>query len=114
MNTSVHQLGRRERGRKEMQERIVRAAIELHQSLGPARTTIADIARQARVQRLTVYRYFPDERSLRTACSTAYRIQKLGAILLIPWIGCATRSATCCPIFGGRKPCSLACYGMPR
>jgi len=58
-----------------MQERIVRAAIELHQSLGPARTTIADIARQARVQRLTVYRYFPDERSLRTACSTAYRLQ---------------------------------------
>jgi AcrR family transcriptional regulator len=58
-----------------MQKRIVKAAIELHQSLGPGRTTIADIARRARVQRLTVYRYFPDERSLRTACSTAYRLE---------------------------------------
>ena len=56
-----------------MQDRIVRAAIQLHQSLGPARTTIADIARRAGVQRLTVYRYFPDERTLRSACSSAYR-----------------------------------------
>ena len=75
MNTSVHKVGRRERRRTEMREQIVKAAIELHQSLGPARTTIADIARLARVQRLTIYRYFPDERSLRTACSTTFRLQ---------------------------------------
>jgi AcrR family transcriptional regulator len=58
-----------------MQARIVRAALELHESLGPARTSIADIARRAGVQRLTVYRYFPDERTLRAACSTAYRLE---------------------------------------
>jgi AcrR family transcriptional regulator len=56
-----------------MQRRIIEATIELHQTIGPARTTIADIARRAGVQRLTVYRYFPDERSLRAACSSTYR-----------------------------------------
>jgi AcrR family transcriptional regulator len=75
MNTSVHQVGRREQRRAEMRQRIVDAAIELHQSIGPARTTIADIARRASVQRLTVYRYFPDERSLRAACSTTFRLR---------------------------------------
>src|SRR5712692_6067852 len=73
MNTSVHQIGRREQRRAEMRQRIIEAAIELHQTLGPARTTIADIARRASVQRLTVYRYFPDERSLRAACSATFR-----------------------------------------
>ena len=56
-----------------MRRRIVEAVLELHQTLGPARTTISDIARQARVQRLTVYRYFPDERSLLAACGAHYR-----------------------------------------
>jgi AcrR family transcriptional regulator len=50
-------------------ERIVEATVELHDSLGPARTTISAIAERAGVQRLTVYRHFPDERSLFEACS---------------------------------------------
>lgn len=50
-------------------ERIVEATVELHDSLGPARTTISAIAERAGVQRLTVYRHFPDERSLFRACS---------------------------------------------
>ena len=50
-------------------ERIVEATVELHDSLGPARTTISAIADRAGVQRLTVYRHFPDERSLFEACS---------------------------------------------
>ena len=51
------------------------AAIELHTSIGPARTTISDIARRAGVQRLTVYRHFPDELSLLGACSGTYRLR---------------------------------------
>jgi AcrR family transcriptional regulator len=51
-------------------ERIVEATVELHDSLGPARTTISAIAERAGVQRLTVYRHFPDERSLFEACSS--------------------------------------------
>jgi AcrR family transcriptional regulator len=50
-------------------ERIVEATVGLHDSLGPARTTISAIAERAGVQRLTVYRHFPDERSLFEACS---------------------------------------------
>ena len=37
--------------------------------MGPARTTISAIADRAGVQRLTVYRHFPDEAALLTACS---------------------------------------------
>jgi AcrR family transcriptional regulator len=50
-------------------ERIVEATVELHDSLGPARTTVSAIAERARVQRLTVYRHFPDEHALFQACS---------------------------------------------
>jgi AcrR family transcriptional regulator len=42
--------------------------MELHQEVGPARTTIAEIARRAGVQRLTVYNHFPDEQELFGAC----------------------------------------------
>lgn len=50
-------------------QRIVEAALALHGSVGPARTTISAIAERAGVQRLTVYAHFPDERSLFEACS---------------------------------------------
>ena len=51
-------------------QRIVDAAVTLHGSIGPARTTIAGIAEKAGVTRLTVYRHFPDEEALFSACST--------------------------------------------
>ena len=44
----------------------------MHQALGPANTTIIAIAERAGVQRLTVYRHFPDERALLSACSSHY------------------------------------------
>ena len=56
-------------------ERITEAAVELHGSLGPARTTISAIAQRADVQRATVYRHFPDEESLFAACSAHWRAQ---------------------------------------
>jgi len=53
--------------------RITRAAVELHQTLGPARTSVSEIARRAGVDRVTVYRHFPDDAALLAACSTDFR-----------------------------------------
>ncbi|WP_139032166.1 TetR/AcrR family transcriptional regulator [Mesorhizobium amorphae] len=48
---------------------LARAAFELHSSVGPSRTTVSAIAEKAGVQRLTVYRHFPDEEAVFSACS---------------------------------------------
>lgn len=53
-------------------QRIVDAAIALHGSVGPARTTVSAIAERAGVRRATVYAHFPDERSLFLGCSGAW------------------------------------------
>src|SRR5215211_8093870 len=58
---------------QETRERIVEAALALHGTVGPARTTISAIAERAGVRRATVYRHFPDERSLFMGCSGAWR-----------------------------------------
>jgi AcrR family transcriptional regulator len=60
---------------QQTRERITEAAVELHGSLGPARTTIRAIAHRADVQRATVYRHFPDEEALFAACSAHWRAQ---------------------------------------
>lgn len=48
---------------------LARAAFELHSTIGPSRTTVTAIAEKAGVQRLTVYRHFPDEEAIFVACS---------------------------------------------
>ena len=53
----------------ETHRRITEAAIELHGTVGPARTTISAVARQAGVERRTLYRHFPTEADLFAACS---------------------------------------------
>ncbi|WP_028066038.1 TetR/AcrR family transcriptional regulator [Solirubrobacter soli] len=50
-------------------QRVIDAAIALHGTVGPARTTISAIAERAGVRRATVYRHFPDERTLMLGCS---------------------------------------------
>lgn len=55
---------------EETRLRIAQAAFELHGIVGPAYTTISAIAERAGVQRLTVYRHFPDETSLFRACTS--------------------------------------------
>src|SRR5690606_11521663 len=50
--------------------RITEAAVELHGSVGPARTTVTEIAERAGVSRMTVYKHFPSDRDLFVACST--------------------------------------------
>jgi AcrR family transcriptional regulator len=61
------------KARAEAQEatraRIAAAAAGLHEEVGIAKTTIADIARRAGVQRLTVYNHFPDLDALLPACT---------------------------------------------
>lgn len=68
----------------ETRERIVEATVALHEELGPVRTTIKGIAERAGVQRLTVYRHFPDEETLFGACSARWNEQvpppDLGAV----------------------------------
>lgn len=49
--------------------RITEAAMDLHGTLGPARTTLTAVAERAGVQRQTVYRHFADEEELLAACS---------------------------------------------
>ena len=56
------------RNPKQTRRRIVQAAIELHTTVGPAQTTISAVAERAGVQRLTVYRHFPREEDLFSAC----------------------------------------------
>src|SRR5689334_9601108 len=53
--------------------RITESTVELHEELGPARTSISAIAERAGVRRSTVYRHFPDEEALFAACSSHWR-----------------------------------------
>ena len=70
MSTSrTYELKRRAERQQETRQRIVEAAIELHTTLGPSRTTVNAIAERAGVTRPTVYAHFPDARSLFQACS---------------------------------------------
>jgi AcrR family transcriptional regulator len=52
--------------------RITEAAIELHGTVGPSRTTLSAVAERAGVERRTLYRHFPTEVDLFAACSTHY------------------------------------------
>ena len=68
-NKRSYRLGARASKQEETRRRIVEAAVDLHCSVGPARTTVAQIAERAGVQRHTYYAHFPDERDLFMACS---------------------------------------------
>jgi AcrR family transcriptional regulator len=67
--TRKYELKERARRQEETRRRITEATVDLHEEVGPAATTIAEIARRSGVQRLTVYKHFPDEASLFAACS---------------------------------------------
>ena len=64
-----YELKERARRQAQTRQRIVEAAVDLHTSVGPARTTISGIAERAGVERHTVYAHFPDDRTLFRACS---------------------------------------------
>jgi len=68
-NTRTYELKQRAERQEETRRRIVEAAVELHEVLGPAATTVTAVAERAGVTRPTVYAHFPDARSLLEACS---------------------------------------------
>jgi AcrR family transcriptional regulator len=65
----TYELKRRAERQEQTRQRIVAAAVELHTTLGPSRTTVQAIAEKAGVTRPTVYAHFSDARSLFEACS---------------------------------------------
>ncbi len=70
--TRAYTMTKRAEQQAETRLRIVEAAIDLHGTVGPARTTFSMVAERAGVQRHTLYAHFPDERSLLMACSGLY------------------------------------------
>src|SRR5918995_3578076 len=69
MKRGKYELKKRAERQEQTRLRIARAALELHEILGPALTTRSAIAERAGVSRPTVYSHFPDELSLGKACS---------------------------------------------
>lgn len=63
---------RRAEKEEETRQRIVEATVALHESVGAAYTSVKAIAERAGVERATVYRHFPDERSIFAACTGHY------------------------------------------
>ena len=97
MNSMSNEIGKRGRryqlkARAESEQRtrarIVRATMDLHKEVGPAKTTVAEIARRAGVTRLTVYNHFPEENALFSACQTHWMglhpLPDFSAALMLP------------------------------
>ena len=74
MSTQTQKRAYRKRARAESEEetrrRITEALMTLHETVGPARTTVSSVAELAGVQRATVYRHFPDVEAQVEACSS--------------------------------------------
>jgi AcrR family transcriptional regulator len=78
MATRKYQQKRRAELQAETRQRIVEAMVTLHREVGPARTTVSAIAERAGVERLTVYRHFPDETAMFQACTAHYSTEVPG------------------------------------
>jgi AcrR family transcriptional regulator len=64
-----YKMKRRAEQEAQTRQRITESAVELHGTLGPARTSMKAVAEKAGVPRSTVYRHFADEEALFGACS---------------------------------------------
>ena len=73
VETRKYEKKRRAELEAETRRRITETAVELHGTVGPARTSISAIAEKAGVRRSTVYRHFPDDEALFAACSSHFR-----------------------------------------
>ena len=73
--TRPYRKARRAELEEQTRRRIAASTAELHEELGPARTSISAVADRAGVRRSTVYRHFPDEAALFAACSSHWSAQ---------------------------------------
>jgi AcrR family transcriptional regulator len=71
-NKCRYELKQRAQDMAATHRRIIEAAIELHGTVGPSRTTMSAVAERAGVERRTLYRHFPNETDLFAACSSEY------------------------------------------
>jgi AcrR family transcriptional regulator len=76
--TRKYELKARAERQRETRDRIAAAASGLHEEVGVANTTVADIARRAGVTRLTVYNHFADLSELLPACAAHYAARHPG------------------------------------
>ena len=67
-----YEMKRRAERVQETRRRITEAAVELHETVGPARTTVSAVAERAGVQRHTYYAHFPEMEDLYQACMGHY------------------------------------------
>lgn len=65
-----YRLKLRAESQEQTRQRIVKATVALHTTLGPAHTSMVAIAQQAGVERPTLYRHFPTMSDLFSACSS--------------------------------------------
>lgn len=70
-----YKMKRRAELEAQTRRRITESAVDLHGTLGPARTSMSAVAEHAGVPRSTVYRHFPDEAALFGACSAHWRAE---------------------------------------
>ena len=70
-----YRMSRRAEQVDETRERITAATARLHTTVGPANTSVASIAEEAGVTRLTVYRHFSDLDVLFEACRAHWRAE---------------------------------------
>jgi len=75
VETRKYEKKRRAELEAETRRRITETAVQLHGTVGPARTSISAIAERAGVRRSTVYRHFPDEATLFDACSSHWEAE---------------------------------------
>lgn len=70
MEKRPYRLKKRAEHKEHTRLRIVEALVALHEEIGPRATTVSAVAERAGVERLTVYRHFPDMASMLAACTS--------------------------------------------
>ena len=69
MKIRAYRMTKRAESAEQTRLHITESAVALHGSLGPLQSSVSAIAVHAGVRRATVYRHFPDEAALFSACS---------------------------------------------
>lgn len=68
-----YRMNARAESQQATRQRITEAAVMLHGTVGPSRTSMSAVAVHAGVERSTLYRHFPDETRLFEACSAHWQ-----------------------------------------